>query len=73
MLSLRHSLVQIPTSDLTMPEDNLSLWSWMTVSYVAPIFKVATKRTLNEPDVWSLSPYFTHKNIFSKYLAYTQK
>ena len=56
-----------------MPEDSVNLWSWMTVTYVAPIFNVATKRTINEPDVWSLSPFFTHKNIFTKYLAYTQK
>ncbi|KAI0091009.1 pleiotropic drug resistance ABC transporter [Irpex rosettiformis] len=63
----------VPSSDLTMPEDSVNLWSWMSVTYVASVFKVATKRTLNEPDVWSLSPYFTHKNIFSKYLAYTQK
>lgn len=56
-----------------MPEDSVNLWSWMSVSFVAPIFQVAKKRTLNEPDVWSLSPFFTHKNLFTKYLKYTEK
>ncbi|KAI0687745.1 P-loop containing nucleoside triphosphate hydrolase protein [Cytidiella melzeri] len=63
----------IPSINLTMPEDNLNLWSWMTVSYVSPIFKVAMSRTLDEPDVWSLSPFFAHKNLFTKYLGYCQK
>ena len=53
-----------------MPEDNVTLWTWMTFSFVEPIFGVANKRTLNETDVWSLSPYFTHKNLFLKYLDY---
>jgi hypothetical protein len=28
------------------------------------------KKTLNDTDVWSLSPFFRHKNIFNKYLEY---
>lgn len=53
-----------------MPEDNVNLWSWCTFSFVDPIFAVANEHTLNEPDVWALSPYFTHKNLFNKYLEY---
>ena len=56
-----------------MPEDSVNLWTWMTVSYIEPIFAVATTRTVNEPDVWSLSPFFTHKNLFTKYLKYCQR
>ena len=53
-----------------MPEDSVNLWSWCTFSFVEPIFGVANQRTLDEPDVWALSPFFTHKNLFNKYLEY---
>ncbi|TCD63205.1 hypothetical protein EIP91_005844 [Steccherinum ochraceum] len=57
----------IPSNALAMPEDGATLWSWCTFSFVEPLFKIANERTLNEPDVWSLSPYFTHKNLFNKH------
>jgi len=31
---------------------------------------LATRRTLGETDVWSLSPYFRHRNLFNKRLEY---
>jgi hypothetical protein len=31
---------------------------------------LAVSRTLNEEDVWSISPYFAHKNLFHKQLNY---
>ncbi|KAE9409119.1 P-loop containing nucleoside triphosphate hydrolase protein [Gymnopus androsaceus JB14] len=60
----------IPTVALTCPEDNVTLWSWLTFTFVEPLFAVANKGTLNDTDVWSLSPYFKHKNLFNKYLEY---
>ncbi|KIJ66220.1 hypothetical protein HYDPIDRAFT_26589 [Hydnomerulius pinastri MD-312] len=60
----------IPSSDLSSPEDDANLWSWCTVSFVEPLLDLAWKRTLNETDVWSLSPFFQHKNLFTKYLKY---
>ena len=59
-----------PSSDFTMPEDSVDLWSWSTFSFVEPLFKISNARTVNESDVWRLSPFFTHKNLFSKYLRY---
>lgn len=56
-----------------MSEDSASLWSWVTFSFVDPIFKVANSRTLNEEDCWSLSPFFQHRNLFKKYLEYFEK
>ncbi|KAL6301359.1 P-loop containing nucleoside triphosphate hydrolase protein [Sparassis latifolia] len=53
-----------------MPEDGVNLWSWSNFSFIQPLFDVANRRTLNESDVWSLSPFFTHKNLFTKYLKY---
>ncbi|CDO75190.1 hypothetical protein BN946_scf184866.g31 [Trametes cinnabarina] len=65
--------VQPPSSAYTMPEDSATLWSWWTFSFVEPLFKVSNARTLNDEDVWSLSPFFKHKNIFVKYLAYVRQ
>ena len=55
-----------------MPEDNVSLWEWSTFSFVERIFPVAVSRRLEIEDVWALSPYFKHKNLFNKYLDYRQ-
>ena len=42
----------------------------MTFSYIEPIFKSAGEHTLDEEDVWTLSPFFQHKNTFRKCLQY---
>lgn len=34
---------------------------------------LATRRTLRETDVWSLSPYFRHRNLFNKRLEYQSR
>ncbi|KAH9902650.1 P-loop containing nucleoside triphosphate hydrolase protein [Cubamyces lactineus] len=59
-----------PSSAYTMPEDSANLWSWSTFSFVEPLFKISNARTVNDDDVWRLSPFFTHKNLFVKYLSY---
>ncbi|PFH52248.1 hypothetical protein AMATHDRAFT_2254 [Amanita thiersii Skay4041] len=60
----------LPSNTLSNPEDDVTLWSWSTFSFLGPIFKVASIRTVNESDVWNLSPFFQHKIIFSKLLDY---
>ncbi|KAK7058500.1 hypothetical protein VNI00_002134 [Paramarasmius palmivorus] len=60
----------VPSVTHTCPEDGVNLWSWSTFSFVEPIFTVATKCTLNDTDVWKLSPFFGHKNLFNKCLEY---
>lgn len=49
------------------------MWSWMSFAFVEPIFKVATSRTVDDTDVWTLSPFFQHKNLFTKYLKYNHQ
>lgn len=56
-----------------MPEDSTDFWGWSTFSFVEPLFKTSNARTVNDEDVWALSPFFTHKNIFTKYLSYISK
>ncbi|TFK19978.1 pleiotropic drug resistance ABC transporter [Coprinopsis marcescibilis] len=60
----------VPSSRLSCPEDDVNLWSWSSFSFVEPIMHVASKRTLQDSDVWDLSPFFLHKNIFTKCLEY---
>lgn len=55
---------------MSMPEDSVTLWQWCTFSFVEPLFKVASLRRLEETDVWTLSPYFKHRNLFNKQLEY---
>ncbi|EIW86976.1 pleiotropic drug resistance ABC transporter [Coniophora puteana RWD-64-598 SS2] len=64
---------QIPSSDLTSPEDDAHLWSWLSASYVEPILTLAWERTLQDTDVWSLSPLFQHKNLFKKRVEYRNR
>ncbi|EJD03803.1 P-loop containing nucleoside triphosphate hydrolase protein [Fomitiporia mediterranea MF3/22] len=62
-----------PSSAETMPEDNVTLWQWCTFSFAEPIFHIAQKGRLEVADVWSLSPFFKHKNLFLKYLEYRNR
>ncbi|KAL5518793.1 hypothetical protein ACEPAH_476 [Sanghuangporus vaninii] len=64
---------ETPSSLETMPEDSVTLWQWFTFSFVEPVFDAAASRRLDEMDVWSLSPFFKHKNIFRKYLEYQDR
>ena len=49
-----------PTCQLRSPEDNLSLWQFMTVSWMTPLITLGSARQLNEEDVWSLAFEFQH-------------
>ncbi|KAF8899072.1 hypothetical protein BD779DRAFT_1781441 [Infundibulicybe gibba] len=60
----------VPAATLSCPEDDVTLWSWSTFSFVEPIFDLAKRGTLNDSDIWGLSPFFRHKNIFNKCLQY---
>ncbi|PPQ66378.1 hypothetical protein CVT26_011097, partial [Gymnopilus dilepis] len=62
--------LQVPSVKLSCPEDNVNLWTWSGFTFVQPILDLAMKRTLNDIDVWSLSPFFRHKNLFHKNLEY---
>ncbi|KAJ3517873.1 hypothetical protein NLJ89_g222 [Agrocybe chaxingu] len=60
----------IPSVKLSCPEDNVNLWQWCGFTFIQPILDLAIKRTLHDEDVWSLSPFFRHKNLFHKFLEY---
>ena len=52
-----------PSSDLRSPEDNITPWQFMTVSWMAPLISVGSSRQINEPDVWQLPYQFQHRRL----------
>ncbi|KAI0140867.1 canalicular multispecific organic anion transporter 1 [Hypoxylon sp. NC0597] len=52
-----------PTSQLRSPEDNLSLWQFMTVSWMGPLISRGYKNQLNDEDVWLLPYDFQHERL----------
>lgn len=54
---------QTPTSSLRSPEDNFTLWNWMSVSWMGPTVKTACDRQLHDEDVWTLPLEFQHDRL----------
>lgn len=45
------------------PEDGTSLLSWLLVDWMKPMLNSANKGTLEDEDVWQISPFFQHSII----------
>ncbi|EXJ90194.1 hypothetical protein A1O1_03293 [Capronia coronata CBS 617.96] len=45
------------------PEDNLTLFQWMTVSWLSPLIKLGNERQLHDEDVWQLGYEFQHRHL----------
>lgn len=56
-----------PTSQFRSPEDNLSLWQFMTVSWMMPLISLGSARQLNDEDVWSLPFEFQHSILHESF------
>ncbi|KIW19499.1 hypothetical protein PV08_00071 [Exophiala spinifera] len=56
-----------PTSNLRSPEDNMSLFQWMTVSWMAPLMQIGNKRQLHDEDVWALPYEFQHRQLHDSF------
>ncbi|KAK7556060.1 ABC transporter [Phyllosticta citricarpa] len=52
-----------PTSDLRSPEDNLTLWQFMTVSWMSPLISRGYKEQLHDSNVWKLPFEFQHTRL----------
>ncbi|KAF3343906.1 Endo-1,4-beta-xylanase I [Verticillium dahliae VDG2] len=52
-----------PTYTLRSPEDNLTLWTFMTVSWMAPLISRGKQRKLNDEDIWQLPFDFQHDKL----------
>lgn len=58
---------QQPDSAFRSPEDNLRLWQFLSVSWMAPLISTGKHRQLNEPDVWYLPFEFQHKKLDERF------
>lgn len=58
---------QVPSSDFRSPEDNLRLWQFLSVSWMAPLISLGRMRQLNEEDVWFLGFEFQHHRLHEKF------
>jgi hypothetical protein len=56
-----------PTFELRSPEDNLMLWQFLSVSWMAPLISLGKKRQLNDEDVWGLAYEFKHRLLHDKF------
>jgi len=52
-----------PAKEYRSPEDDLTLWQWMTVSWMGPMIAIGSKRQLNGEDVWLLPFEFQHGQL----------
>ena len=57
-----------PSSSLRSPEDNLTLWQFMTVCWMSPLISVGSKKQLSEDDVWSLGHEFQHRLLHDRFV-----
>ncbi|KAJ5544543.1 hypothetical protein N7535_007059, partial [Penicillium sp. DV-2018c] len=58
---------QQPSNDFRSPEDNLRLWQFLTVSWMASLISTGRKRQLHEADVWMLGFEFQHSRLHEKF------
>ncbi|KAL8672006.1 MAG: hypothetical protein Q9168_003511 [Polycauliona sp. 1 TL-2023] len=56
-----------PDRQRRSPEDNLTLWQFMSVSWMSSLIAVGSKRQLNDEDVWKLSFEFQHRILHDKF------
>lgn len=58
---------KVPDHLLRSPEDNLTLWQFMTVSWMSPLISLGATRQLNDQDIWALSYEFQHRRLHEKF------
>ncbi|KAF8890917.1 multidrug resistance-associated ABC transporter [Infundibulicybe gibba] len=57
---------------LVTPEDYTTLFGWITFSWVYPLVRRGRDTTLNEDDIWNLSPSFQSRPVFIKFSTITR-
>lgn len=56
-----------PGFGLRSPEDNLTLWQYMTVSWMSPLITLGKSRQLHDEDVWNLAYEFSHRLLLDRF------
>ncbi|KAF5326729.1 hypothetical protein D9619_003945 [Psilocybe cf. subviscida] len=49
------------------PEDYVVLWRWLTFSWMSPLMNLGKRITLQQKDVWNLSPSMRAHPVFTKF------
>jgi hypothetical protein len=52
-----------PTVELRTPEDNLTPWQYMTVSWMEPLIQKGVTRQMEDEDIWDLGFEFKHARL----------
>ncbi|GLB44359.1 putative ABC transporter transmembrane region [Lyophyllum shimeji] len=63
---------RVPRAEIGLsvsPEDYTSLWGWITFNWVYPLIRRGRDTTLDEKDVWALSPTMQSRPIFTKFFS----
>ncbi|KAG2344835.1 hypothetical protein BDR05DRAFT_1016249 [Suillus weaverae] len=54
------------------PEDYTTMWEWITFSWVYPLITRGSNMTMDEDDVWKLSPTQQSRPVFIKFSTITR-
>jgi hypothetical protein len=58
-----------PTVKLRTPEDNLTPWQYMSVSWMEPLIKKGVTRQMDDEDIWDLGWEFKHARLHEAFRA----
>jgi hypothetical protein len=58
-----------PTVQLRTPEDNLTPWQYMSVSWMEPLIKKGVTRQMYDEDIWDLGWEFKHARLHNAFTA----
>ncbi|GJJ10347.1 hypothetical protein Clacol_004573 [Clathrus columnatus] len=64
-----HGLIETCQGTEVSPEDYAPLWKWITFEWILPLIRKGTHETLNEPDIWNLSPTMQSKAVYEKFIS----
>ncbi|CAO2652813.1 Nn.00g022240.m01.CDS01 [Neocucurbitaria sp. VM-36] len=56
-----------PTVELRTPEDNLTPWQYMTVTWMAPLIQKGVTKDMEDQDVWDLGYEFKHARLHNTF------
>jgi hypothetical protein len=58
-----------PKVQLRTPEDNLTPWQYMSVSWMEPLIKKGVTRQMDDEDIWDLGWEFKHARLHEAFSA----
>lgn len=56
-----------PTVELRTPEDNLTPWQYMAVTWMAPLIQKGVTKDMEDKDVWDLGYEYKHVRLHSAF------